>query len=70
MMNSMYFNFSSPHLVEVRERIRINGKIIDKEDFARYFWKCWDNFKQVKLFELASHFFKMIYNIAFVNSER
>lgn len=30
--------YSSPHLVAVRERIRINGQPISKEDFTRYFW--------------------------------
>ena len=31
--------YSSPHLLEVRERIRINGKPISREKFAKYFWK-------------------------------
>ena len=31
--------YSSPHLIEVRERIRINGKPLSKESFARYFWE-------------------------------
>ncbi|KAK8380551.1 hypothetical protein O3P69_016861 [Scylla paramamosain] len=30
--------YSSPHLVAVRERIRINGQPISKEDFITYFW--------------------------------
>ncbi|XP_044728349.1 folylpolyglutamate synthase, mitochondrial-like isoform X2 [Chrysoperla carnea] len=30
--------FSSPHLISVRERIRLNGKPIDKIDFIKYFW--------------------------------
>ena len=34
---------SSPHLMEVRERIRINGKPLPKEMFAKYFFDCWDN---------------------------
>ena len=36
-------SLSSPHLMEVRERIRINGKPLPKETFARYFFDCWDN---------------------------
>ena len=40
--------YSSPHLVEVRERIRINGESISKEMFARYFWDCWENFEMEK----------------------
>ncbi|XP_074034016.1 folylpolyglutamate synthase 1 isoform X2 [Leptinotarsa decemlineata] len=31
--------FSSPHLLDVRERIRIDGKPISKSMFAKYFWK-------------------------------
>lgn len=30
--------YSSPHLVEVRERIRINGRPLSRDDFSRYFW--------------------------------
>ncbi|KAF8782084.1 Folylpolyglutamate synthase like protein [Argiope bruennichi] len=31
--------YSSPHLISVNERIRINGKPISKKVFAEYFWK-------------------------------
>lgn len=31
--------FNSPHLVEVRERIRINGKPISKLLFSKYYWE-------------------------------
>jgi hypothetical protein len=34
--------FTSPHLVDVRERVRINGCVLDKETFARYFWTVHD----------------------------
>ena len=34
---------SSQHLMEVRERIRINGKPLAKDKFAKYFFDCWDN---------------------------
>ncbi|UYV81920.1 FPGS [Cordylochernes scorpioides] len=37
--------FSSPHLVVVRERIRINGKPISKEKFTHYFWKVYNKLK-------------------------
>ncbi|XP_021354961.1 folylpolyglutamate synthase, mitochondrial-like isoform X2 [Mizuhopecten yessoensis] len=30
--------FSSPHLVEVRERFRINGSPLSRDKFAHYFW--------------------------------
>ncbi|KAH7931248.1 FolC bifunctional protein [Leucogyrophana mollusca] len=37
--------YTSPHLVAVRERIRINGKPISEEDFAKYFFEVWDRLK-------------------------
>lgn len=37
--------YTSPHLVAVRERIRINGIPISEEDFAKYFFEVWDKLK-------------------------
>lgn len=34
--------YTSPHLLEVRERIRINGRPLAKDLFARYFFEVWD----------------------------
>ncbi|KAJ8914965.1 hypothetical protein NQ315_002489 [Exocentrus adspersus] len=34
--------YSSPHLLDVRERIRINGKPISKKEFAFHFWRIYD----------------------------
>ncbi|GAA93892.1 uncharacterized protein L969DRAFT_92199 [Mixia osmundae IAM 14324] len=34
--------YTSPHLVTVRERIRINGVPIDEQRFSRYFFDIWD----------------------------
>ncbi|XP_057317657.1 folylpolyglutamate synthase, mitochondrial-like isoform X2 [Hydractinia symbiolongicarpus] len=34
--------YSSPHLLEVRERIRIGGKPLPRELFAKYFFECYD----------------------------
>ncbi|GFS37716.1 folylpolyglutamate synthase, mitochondrial [Trichonephila inaurata madagascariensis] len=31
--------YSSPHLISANERIRINGKPISKDAFAKYFWE-------------------------------
>jgi len=31
--------FNSPHLVEVRERIKINGKPIEKELYTKHYWQ-------------------------------
>lgn len=41
--------FSSPHLIEVRERIRINGKPISQEMFSKYFWNILDNLNSHKV---------------------
>ncbi|KAG7273761.1 hypothetical protein CRUP_003261 [Coryphaenoides rupestris] len=40
--------FSSPHLVEVRERIRINGQPLEKDLFAKYFWEVYDRLDETK----------------------
>ncbi|KAF8663430.1 hypothetical protein AX16_001000 [Volvariella volvacea WC 439] len=34
--------YTSPHLVAVRERIRINGSPISESEFTRYFFEVWD----------------------------
>ena len=52
--------YSSPHLVEVRERIRINGKPISRELFAMYFWKVFDlldSSKQNYSIKMPSYFY-------------
>ncbi|BGP02220.1 Folylpolyglutamate synthetase [Rhodotorula toruloides] len=38
--------YTSPHMVAVRERIRINGEPIAEDVFARYFWEVWDRLEQ------------------------
>jgi len=34
--------FTSPHLCDVRERIRINGEMVSRELFQEHFWRCHD----------------------------
>ena len=34
--------FTSPHLIAVRERIRVNGTPLSEDVFARYFFEVWD----------------------------
>jgi folylpolyglutamate synthase len=34
--------YTSPHMVSVRERIRINGTPLSEEDFAKFFFEVWD----------------------------
>ncbi|KAI0921261.1 hypothetical protein AcV7_003495 [Taiwanofungus camphoratus] len=38
--------YTSPHLVAVRERIRINGKPISETDFAKFFFDVWDRLEE------------------------
>ncbi|KAH3836657.1 folylpolyglutamate synthase, mitochondrial-like [Dreissena polymorpha] len=38
--------YSSPHLMEHRERIRIQGRILEKETFAKYFWEVYTTLKE------------------------
>ncbi|KAL5036377.1 hypothetical protein BDV3_005070 [Batrachochytrium dendrobatidis] len=40
--------YTSPHLQEVRERIRINGAPVTKEQFAKHFFSVWDKLEQTK----------------------
>ncbi|KAL1509378.1 hypothetical protein ABEB36_004132 [Hypothenemus hampei] len=40
--------YSSPHLFEVRERIRINGRPISQQLFTQYFWKIYNQLEQQK----------------------
>ncbi|KAJ7094626.1 FolC bifunctional protein [Mycena belliarum] len=40
--------YTSPHLVAVRERIRINGKPLSEEDFAKFFFEVWDRIDENK----------------------
>lgn len=58
--------FSSPHLLEVRERIRINGKPISKTEFAQHFWKIHDLLtKQKENFTDMPMYFRFMTILAF-----
>ncbi|XP_056691276.1 folylpolyglutamate synthase isoform X3 [Spinacia oleracea] len=37
--------FTSPHLIDVRERFRLDGIDIAEEKFLQYFWDCWDQLR-------------------------
>lgn len=34
--------YTSPHMVAVRERIRINGRPLSEDEFAKFFFEVWD----------------------------
>ncbi|KAK2985523.1 hypothetical protein RJ640_015848, partial [Escallonia rubra] len=38
--------FTSPHLIDVRERFRLDGLEISEESFLLYFWDCWNQLKE------------------------
>ncbi|XP_071715570.1 folylpolyglutamate synthase [Rutidosis leptorrhynchoides] len=38
--------FTSPHLIDVTERFRLNGLDISEGKFLRYFWDCWNQLKE------------------------
>ncbi|KAI5623715.1 folylpolyglutamate synthase, mitochondrial, partial [Silurus asotus] len=40
--------YSSPHLVQVRERIRLNGSPIGKDLFTKYFWQIYSRLNETK----------------------
>lgn len=40
---------SSPHLVQVRERIRINGQPISPELFTKHFWRLYHQLEKTKV---------------------
>ena len=41
--------FTSPHLLQVRERIRINGIPLEPSVFAKYFFNVWDKLESTKV---------------------
>lgn len=55
--------FTSPHLVEVRERIRINGTPISKDTFAKNFYHVWDSFENAGIKEKPGYF-RFLYLVA------
>ncbi|XP_021282085.1 folylpolyglutamate synthase isoform X2 [Herrania umbratica] len=38
--------FTSPHLIDVRERFRLDGLEISEKKFLQYFWNCWNILKE------------------------
>ncbi|KAG2156192.1 FolC bifunctional protein [Suillus clintonianus] len=63
--------YTSPHLVAVRERIRINGEPLSEEEFTRYFFEVWNLLqKNTKVFgvhttPLMPNYFRFMTLMAF-----
>jgi len=46
--------YTSPHLIVVRERIKLNGIPISEVKFATYFWHCYDTLQATRSSEFPS----------------
>lgn len=61
--------FTSPHLVEVRERIRIGGKPLDRQKFGEYLLDCWKRLESPRKTEshpdLMPSYFRFLTLMAF-----
>jgi len=57
--------YSSPHLVSVTERIRINGEPIDQEKFTTYFWSVYDKVCKGRADDDRPPYFKFLTILAF-----
>ena len=57
--------YSSPHLVSVTERIRINGEPIDQEKFTTYFWSVYDKVCKGREDDDRPPYFKFLTILAF-----
>ncbi|KAF8897674.1 Mur ligase [Infundibulicybe gibba] len=62
--------YTSPHLIAVRERIRINGAPISEDDFTRYFFDVWERLEKNNIRKLSSTtimpgYFRFITLVAF-----
>ena len=41
--------FTSPHLFDIRERIRLDGEPIAEDKYLTYFWEVWDKLAATKV---------------------
>jgi folylpolyglutamate synthase len=53
--------YTSPHLIHVRERIRINTIPLAEELFTRYFWEVWDALEECAASESRDPLHKPVY---------
>eukprot|EP01028_Stygiella_incarcerata_P006927 TRINITY_DN2827_c0_g1_i1.p1 TRINITY_DN2827_c0_g1~~TRINITY_DN2827_c0_g1_i1.p1 ORF type:complete len:553 (-),score=146.98 TRINITY_DN2827_c0_g1_i1:185-1843(-) len=61
--------YTSPHLLTVRERIRINGEALPEEEFSKSFWYCWDRLMETHSeeseFPMLPTFFRFLTLVGF-----
>jgi folylpolyglutamate synthase len=53
--------YTSPHLINVRERIRINTIPLSEELFTKYFWEVWDALERCAVSENRDPLHKPVY---------
>jgi len=49
--------YTSPHLVDIRERIRIDGTPVSEETYLEHFWWTWEKLEAAKTEDLEMPFF-------------
>ncbi|KAL9939362.1 hypothetical protein V8E36_002175 [Tilletia maclaganii] len=62
--------YTSPHMVAVRERIRVNGRPLEEDVFAKHFWEVWDRLgenpkRQHEITPLRPIYFRFLTLVAF-----
>eukprot|EP01080_Neovahlkampfia_damariscottae_P009389 gene9389-1600_t len=57
--------FTSPHLIDVRERIKINGIPVEKNLFIENFWSCWNQVEKDEMFPSMATYFRFLTLLAF-----
>lgn len=50
--------YTSPHLINIFERYRLDGVEISEEKFLKYFWWCWNRLKENHVEDV--HFFRFL----------
>lgn len=55
--------YTSPHLCDVRERIRINNELLTKQTFGRYLFEVWDKVKAIP--DLKLGYFRFLTLLSF-----
>ncbi|KAL0484847.1 Folylpolyglutamate synthase, partial [Acrasis kona] len=59
--------YTSPHLIDVRERIRVNGVPVPKEQFVKHFWECYEQLENSKneMFPSIATYFRFLTLMSF-----
>ncbi|XP_057833875.1 folylpolyglutamate synthase isoform X2 [Cryptomeria japonica] len=55
--------YTSPHLISICERYRLDGLKVSEEKFLNHFWWCWNRLKENSMEDI--HFFRFLTLVAF-----